>query len=129
MLHCLEHLYAVSGFHLGVFFFFLIAFFCLQHLARDDYCIGRFSLVHQNHHPHFHLHSHPEHPHHPHHPRHFHHPHHPLRPHYRRHQLIPVTITFVIISFLSFLHRSGQQFHQHQKVGPVCDSQQLQKTT
>ena len=124
----------------GAFFFFL-RFFCLQHLARDDYCIGGFSLaglnrfcnpttalliiIYKNHHPHAHLHSHPQHPHHPHHPQHPHHPHHPLRPHHRRHQLIPVTITFVIISFL---HHSGQQPHQHQKIGTVCDLQQLQKT-
>ena len=43
MLHCLEHLYADSGFHLGGVF--LLCFFCLQHLARDHYCIGGFSLA------------------------------------------------------------------------------------
>jgi len=79
----------------------------------------------------FYLHSRPQHPHHTHHPHHPqhphhpHHPHHPLRPHHCRHQLIPVTITFGI---LNFLHRSGQQPHQHQKIGTVCDLQQLQKT-
>ena len=26
-------------------FFFIVRFFCLQHLARDDYCIGRFLLA------------------------------------------------------------------------------------
>ena len=134
MLHRLEHLYADSGFHLGGFFW-ILRFFCLHHLARDDYFIGGFRLLDSidfatlqqpcssyshNHHPHFHFHSHPQHPHHP-----PHHPHHLLRPHHRRHQLAPVTITFVIISFL---HRSGQQPHQHQKVGTVCDLQQLQKT-
>ena len=44
MLHCLEHLYADSGFHLGGVFL-ILRFFCLQHLARDDYCIGGFSLA------------------------------------------------------------------------------------
>ena len=45
MLHCLEHLYADSGFHLGGVFFLILRFFCLQHLARDDYCIGGFSFA------------------------------------------------------------------------------------
>ena len=119
-LHCLEHLsyaHSDSDFHLGCVFFnvFLISrFFCLQNLARDDYCIGGLSLAgpnrycklqpynspaaHHNHHPHFHPHPHPQHPHH----------HHPQHPHHRRRQLIPVTIAFVIINFL---HRSGQQPH------------------
>ena len=44
MLHCVEHLYADSGFHLGCVFL-ILRFFCLQHLARDDYCIGGFSLA------------------------------------------------------------------------------------
>ena len=48
MLHCLEHLYADSGFHLGGVYFFILRFFCLQHLARDDYCIGGFSLAGPN---------------------------------------------------------------------------------
>ena len=48
MLYCLEHLYADSGFHLGGVFFLILRFFCLQHLARDDYCIGVFSLAGPN---------------------------------------------------------------------------------
>ena len=108
------------GLPFGVFFFNL-AFLLLINLARDDYCIETLhwgvcacwtqlilqpynSPAHHNHHPHFH----PQ------------HPHHPLRPHHRRHQLIPVTITFVIINFL---HRYGQQPHQRQKIGTVCNLQ------
>ena len=129
------------------FLFIILRFFCLQNLARDDYCIGGFSLPGSNRYCnpttallimiiilmfvlililsilriliiilHHHHHHHPHHPH-PHHPP---YPHHPLRPHHRPHQLIPVTITFVIISFL---HCSGQQPHQHQKSGIVCDFQ------
>ena len=29
----------------GAFFFLILRFFCLQHLARDDYCIGGFSFA------------------------------------------------------------------------------------
>ena len=47
MLHCLEHLYADSGFHLGCVFFWYCVF-CLQRLARDDYGIGGFSLAGPN---------------------------------------------------------------------------------
>jgi len=50
--------------------------------------------------------------------------------------IILVLVIVVINSFLlpslssySFFHRSGQQPHQHQKIGTVCDLQQLQQTT
>ena len=45
MLHRLVHLYEDLGFHLGGVFFWILHFFCLHHLLRDDYFIGGFSLA------------------------------------------------------------------------------------